>query len=159
MSEARLSNLGQEQRSLQALVDDMTRRKAEAQRQLDEQREKLGRALGRTDKLRQKLGLANSPQGADVELAEVRDVTRAMLLELKALALANPGAMIAEACEAAGIRLPSGGSNPPSLGGSRPGSARSQTSLGSVRSARSVASQQRGGMGGSPAVRTIQLGA
>ncbi|KAG2422661.1 hypothetical protein HXX76_015898 [Chlamydomonas incerta] len=170
VSESRLANLAQEQRGLQALVDDMTRRRAEAQRQLDEQREKLGRALGRTDKLRQKLGLANSPQGADIELAEVRDVTRAMLLELKALAGANPGAMIAEACEAAGIRLPSGGSNPPSVGGSRPGSARSQASLGSVRSARSVASQQRGmsprtvggagdGMRGSPAVRTIQLGA
>ncbi|GFR48534.1 hypothetical protein Agub_g10430 [Astrephomene gubernaculifera] len=172
VAESRLGNLGQEQRSLQALVDDMSRRKTEAVRQLEDQREKLQRALTRTDRLRHRLGIADSPQGQDIELAEVRDVTRAMLLELKALAASNPSAGLLEACEAAGIRLPSGGSLPPSAPGSRPGSAaRSQGSIGSARSGRSGGSQWGGSRtggsrpssglrgGGSPAVRTIQLGA
>ncbi|GLI65004.1 hypothetical protein VaNZ11_008430 [Volvox africanus] len=169
VAESRLNNLAQEQRSLQGLVDDMSRRKTEAVRQLDEQRDKLQRALARTDRLRNKLGIANSPQGQDIELSEVRDVTRAMLLELKALAASNPGIGILEACEAAGIRLPSGNSTPPSASGSRPVSA--ARSQGSVGSGRSGSTGHRGhgsrfgdrpgsGLrGGQPAVRTIQLGA
>lgn len=232
MAESRLSNLSHEQRSLQGLVDEMGRRKAEAVRQLEEQREKLGRALQRTERLRAKMGIAGQPQGMDIELAEVgprgngpgcrtspagvnatyhtcarvfhpqrhplmprparrhlprarlvpshelrlptpapqlpqvRDVTRAMLLELKALAAANPGAGILEACEAAGVRLPSGSSAAGSTAGSRPHSARSQGSLGSARSGRSaggasnVSMGSRLGAGGrGPAIRTIELGA
>ncbi|GIL44733.1 hypothetical protein Vafri_2248 [Volvox africanus] len=166
VAESRLNNLAQEQRSLQGLVDDMSRRKTEAVRQLDEQRDKLQRALGRTDRLRNKLGIANSTQGQDIELAEVRDVTRAMLLELKALAASNPGIGILEACEAAGIRLPSGNSTPPSASGSRPVSAaRSQGSVGSGRSGSRGHGSRFGDRpgsglrGGQPAVRTIQLGA
>ncbi len=71
MAESRLSNLSHEQRSLQGLVDEMTRRRAEAVRQLEEQREKLGRALQRTERLRAKMGIAGQPQGMDIELAEV----------------------------------------------------------------------------------------
>lgn len=96
----------------------------------------------------------------------MRDVTRAMLLELKALAAANPGAGILEACEAAGVRLPSGSSAAGSTAGSRPHSARSQGSLGSARSGRSaggasnVSMGSRLGAGGrGPAIRTIELGA
>ncbi|KAG2493473.1 hypothetical protein HYH03_008290 [Edaphochlamys debaryana] len=165
-AESRLSNLAAEQRSLQSLVDDMSRRRNESTRQLEEQREKLGRALARTDKLRAKMGLGpDTPQGADIELAEVRDVTRAMLLELKGLAAANPGAAILEACEAAGIRLPTGNSAPSSSNGSRPQSARSGGSGGSVRSAASSQRSNRSGLGSrpppgpGPAIRTIQLGA
>ncbi|PNH02795.1 Coiled-coil domain-containing protein 39 [Tetrabaena socialis] len=144
VSESRLSNLVHEQRSLMALVDDMNRRKSEAVRQLDEQREKLQRALTRTDKLRNKLGIAHMLQAQDIELAEARDVTRAMLLELKALAASNPAAGILAACESAGIRLAAGGSMPASLSGSRPASARSQGSSGSARSGRSGAGSHVG---------------
>lgn len=75
----------------------------------------------------------------------MRELTRAMLLEAKALAAGSPGgAVVAEALEGAGIRLPSGASAPASASNSRPGSARSQ---GSMRSA-GVASSSVGVGGG-----------
>eukprot|EP00798_Chlamydomonas_sp_ICE-L_P017613 gene17613-23946_t len=143
-AEARLAGLSGEHRNLQATMNELLRRKAEAERQVDEQNEKLKRSRRAADKLLSKM-TPESPQNKEASLAEVRDLTRAMLAELASLAAAvGPQSGILEAAEAVGIRLPAvgggsrggsgtstpvrAGSRASSIGGSRPASARSQIS-------------------------------
>lgn len=143
VSEARLSNLMQEQRALSGMVDDLARRRADADRALQEQRSKVSRA----ERTAERTGATQPPVVlAEAELAEMRDMARAMLSELKALAAMHPGAGIVDAVEMAGLRLPTGGpgSSAPSASGSRPGSMGSERSAGSMASARSGSGSVRG---------------
>eukprot|EP00195_Chlamydomonas_chlamydogama_P009299 CAMPEP_0202915398 /NCGR_PEP_ID=MMETSP1392-20130828/65575_1 /ASSEMBLY_ACC=CAM_ASM_000868 /TAXON_ID=225041 /ORGANISM="Chlamydomonas chlamydogama, Strain SAG 11-48b" /LENGTH=937 /DNA_ID=CAMNT_0049607407 /DNA_START=168 /DNA_END=2981 /DNA_ORIENTATION=- len=178
--EARLANLNAEQRGIATAVEELARRKAEADRQVDEQQEKMQRARRQVDRLQGKLA-ADSPLSKEAALAEVRDVTRTMLAELAALAAQVPGAGIAEKAEAAGLKLPAGGApGTPSqgsrggsvVGGSRPGSARSARSAGSAGGGSVRSYGAAAGVVGSPAtsrpgsttsqqsrMRQIQLGA
>ena len=93
----------------------------------------------------------------------MRDITRAMLVEISNLAVQVPGLVIAERAEQLGLRLPAPGTliTPPHSragstvggggGGSRPGSARSGGS------ARSTGSAPRGGSRPGN-VRQVQIG-
>ncbi|KAF5827559.1 coiled-coil domain-containing protein 39 [Dunaliella salina] len=167
---SRLASLTAGQRGLTAVTEDLARRKDEAERQADEQAEKLARARRASARAAQALGLpppgtppppgGAAPLAKEATLAEMREVTRAMLAELAQLAAANPDVRIGSMAAAAGVRLPtpsglaaSGGQlrTPPSSAGSRtsqpgppgqqessrPPSARSQGSMrgsqGSIR--------------------------
>ena len=118
--------------------------------------EKLRRAQRQVAKLQGRL-TEESPQVKEADLAEVRDITRAMLAELATLAAQLPGLSVAERAEQAGLKLPPPGTPPHGHGsragsvmgsalGSRPGSARSSGSVGgaSVRSYGSVRQVQLG---------------
>lgn len=181
----RLANLSAEQQGLANLVDDLGRRKTEAERQVDEQNEKLGRARRAARRAAAALGLpqdegeaAGTVQAKEATLAEMREVAKAMLGELAALAAAYPEVGIdALAQSVGGLRLPPvtpHGAPPGTPGsvssaggsryGSRPGSARSGMSAGGA-SMRSAAGARAGSqVGGSrpgsrgPAVRQMQLG-
>lgn len=161
VAEQRLNNLLAEQRSLAGQVEELARKKAEVESEASAQQEKYQRARRNVDKLqrtiRGKLGTtdedaAETVAEKEVRLAEMRDTCRAMLAEVKVLALQNPGLGIAETFEAAGLKLPSG-STSGSLGGGSMGSrgeGSRPTSRGSVRSGvsgSSDASSMRSGGG------------
>ncbi|GAX79427.1 hypothetical protein CEUSTIGMA_g6868.t1 [Chlamydomonas eustigma] len=136
--EARLVNLSAEHRGVTSSLDDMSRRRNEAMRQVEEQQDKLGRAQRQVAKLQGRTG-EDSPQVKEADLAEMRDMTRAMLSELSALAAQIPGLSIAEKAEQLGLKLPPPGTGTPTYGsrsgsvvGSRPGSARSVGSGGAA---------------------------
>jgi len=181
---SRLASLNAGQRGLTAVTEDLARRKDEAERQADEQAEKLARARRASARAAQALGLpppgtppppgGAAPLAKEATLAEMREVTRAMLAELAQLAAANPGVRIGSMAAAAGVRLPtpsaltaSGGQvrTPPSSAGSRgsqpgppgqqetsrPPSARSQASIrGSQGSVRGSLMAGRAGGGSRP---------
>lgn len=97
---------------------------ADADRQASEQADKATRAKRTGERLLVKLSISGTPLDADVRLAEVRDTTRAMLSELRSLAASHPGCGIAEACEAAGLRLPALGASGSGAGTPLSGSVR-----------------------------------
>jgi hypothetical protein len=164
---------------------------AEADRQLDEQREKLSRASATVQKLQRQLrsraagastsggdgaaAAGGSPQEQEVLLQDLKEVTRAMLLEVKALAAQHPE--LEQAFADAGIKLPSAtgpasasssragsvaggskvgslaaGSRPASVAGSKAGSFKSAASQHSAASARSSASRAS-----QPSIKTMEL--
>ncbi|KAF6258267.1 hypothetical protein COO60DRAFT_1139442 [Scenedesmus sp. NREL 46B-D3] len=175
---------------MQAIVDDLARKKADTYRQVEEQQEKQGRAMRAVLRAQKLLAMhasmahggsavpgeggsgrgssaagssrANSAAGPaaagdagdvggavhveelqqDVQLAEVRLVTRTMLQELAMLVQQHPDAAIAEALEAAGFKLPTS-SNPSSRAGSKAASlagSRTASRAGSINSQPSAAS-------------------
>eukprot|EP00879_Flechtneria_rotunda_P003815 GHRR01004055.1.p1 GENE.GHRR01004055.1~~GHRR01004055.1.p1 ORF type:complete len:980 (+),score=386.14 GHRR01004055.1:396-3335(+) len=171
---------------LQAVVDGMAKKRAEAERQVEEQQEKYGRALRAVQRAQKLLAIqasmangsstdrsikadsaaadcvigGSSRRGAsagpgpgsvaaeveqDVQIAEVRLVTKAMLSDLHTLAMQYPDAGIADAVQAAGLKLPCGrtpGSQAGSATGSRAGSVggsiRGQSSYGNLDAASSM---------------------
>ncbi|KAJ9515479.1 hypothetical protein QJQ45_016481 [Haematococcus lacustris] len=140
---AQLNNLADQQRQLTAGLDNLGRRKTEAERAVSEQSEKLQRARRATQRAAQTLrvapGDASHPASKEVTLAEMREVTKAMLTELASLASQYPEAGLAALAAEVGVRLPGSGSGstPPSTAGSRAGSrptsARSSISVGNGR--------------------------
>lgn len=156
---------------------------AEADRQLEEQREKYSRASGMVQKMQRQLrarsaaSSSSSPEAggasiieADIQLQDVKDVTRAMLLEVKALAGQYPE--LGQTFADAGIKLPTAtgpgsssssraasaqgsragslqGSRAASVTGSKAGSFKSAASQQSVRSNASRSSQ--------PSIKTMEL--
>jgi len=144
----RLSNLEQEHSTLSSILQELLRRKATAEADVQEQMAKVTRAKRRESTLRQNL---RQQQGAqdnqetveelDLMLAGLRDDNRMVLAELRTAANSEP--VIQGALEAAGIRLPSDKSLPPSRAGSVASSrASSQGSEGSRESARGGATLQ-----------------
>ncbi|MEW5311178.1 MAG: hypothetical protein WDW38_002914 [Sanguina aurantia] len=123
-SSARLVILEAEARGMAGQVEELARKKADADRQASEQADKATRAKRSGERLLVKLSISGTPLDADVRLAEVRDTTRAMLSELRSLAASHPGCGIAEACEAAGLRLPALGASGSGAGTPLSGSVR-----------------------------------
>lgn len=123
---------------------------ADADRQATEQADKATRAKRTGERILVKLSISGTPLDADVRLAEVRDTTRAMLSELRSLATSHPGCGIAEACEAAGLRLPvlgtSGSATP--LSGSARGSYAGGGSDTHSRPVSALSTGSAGGRGG-----------
>ncbi|GMH34075.1 hypothetical protein BSKO_01909 [Bryopsis sp. KO-2023] len=146
-AEARLRNLVKEGQGHQTAVTELSKREAEAERQLQEQKEKQNRAKKRVNKLRSEIRVKQgtteeTPEERDVAVAEVRDCNRAILSDLRTIALEHPQLGIAEKLEAVGIKLPSSVTATPHSSRSssrahspRPSSARSvRSGTGSVRS-------------------------
>lgn len=127
--EARLGSMSVEHRSATSASEDYARRRTEALRAVKEQEEKFDRAQKQVSKIQARLG--QSPLVLESELFEAKEVCRAMLAELGALAGGAPG--LAARAETYGINLPKtgpggaltpqGGSRASSVSGSRPGSA------------------------------------
>jgi hypothetical protein len=149
----RLDSLQREEATLTGVLGELERRRGAAEAELAEQRGKEERAHRRQTKLladlRGALGARGDEQTTeelDVRLQGLRDDNRQLLGELRSVATAEPA--VAEALEAAGVRLPTGpgGSNPPSRGGSIASSRAS--SAGSDRSRASRGSRGGGGGGG-----------
>jgi hypothetical protein len=169
-AEGRLQSLSAEQQGLAALVEDLQRRRADADAAAREQGEKQARAAANVKRLtrlaRARMGLDpdTSPESAaekDIRLAALRDTNRAMLQELYNISLQRPDAGIGALCEAAGLKLASAAGGGGSLVGSR-ASSRAPSLAGSVKSmdsARSGASGRPAGRpGGGVPMRTVQLG-
>mmetsp|Transcript_9124 Transcript_9124/g.17160 ORF Transcript_9124/g.17160 Transcript_9124/m.17160 type:complete len:907 (-) Transcript_9124:51-2771(-) len=130
LSAARLLDMQRRQREMESTIQELTGQRTEAVRMLDDQKERLSRATRQTDRLRGKLGFGNgseAPLAKEIELAEVRDVSRTMLGELRALAMANPLARVVEFCEGMGVRLP------PTAGSALGGAGTSSGSVGGGR--------------------------
>ncbi len=159
---------------------------AEADRQVEEQRERYSRASSMVHKMQRQLrarpgsssSSSSSPDAgggggsleADIQLLDVKEVTRAMLLEVRALAGQHPE--LGQAFADAGIKLPTAtgpgsssssraasaqgsragslqGSRAASVVGSKAGSFKSAASQQSVRSNASRSSQ--------PSIKTMEL--
>ena len=133
-AEDALAALQDEEQRLHRSIHAMAREKAEADATVQDQAEKVRRAERRLQRLRGDLRSRGPPAGGDggetplevdLALTDTREVNRALLAELRALARDHPKAGVEGQLEAAGLRLP---------GSTRPGSAASQGSARAVRS-------------------------
>ncbi|CAG9467503.1 unnamed protein product [Pedinophyceae sp. YPF-701] len=129
-----LEQLTREEQRTSDAITQMGRQKVETDALIRDQEEKSARAQRRLEALRRDLRARAgtgaeeaTPQEMDVELADMRDLNRAVLQELRSLAQANPGAGISEQLEVAGLRAAGPGSR-----GGRPASSTSAATRGTT---------------------------
>mmetsp|Transcript_5128 Transcript_5128/g.9691 ORF Transcript_5128/g.9691 Transcript_5128/m.9691 type:complete len:950 (+) Transcript_5128:130-2979(+) len=141
---SRLDNLMGEEGTLTGILEELNNRQGALSQELADQQAKEQRATRKEEKLRTELranlgatGDDDTVEELDFRLQGLKEDNRMLLSELRLAAQQEP--MIAGALEAAGIRLPTGPSNPPSRAGSQASSrASSAGSQASQRSARGM---------------------